>query len=79
MDHRKLGHLSRPVRVVSPSFKIVFFSILGLTVLLIFIHVGLVCLVSVPTEAHGELVNTVSAAWRMSLGAIVGMLSGKVL
>jgi hypothetical protein len=64
--------------VLTPAFKLIFFSVLGLTILSL---VGNFLAVLVPnqTEEVKRLAETCSTTWKLGFGAIVGLIGGKVL
>jgi hypothetical protein len=63
---------------VSPAFKLVFISVLGVTVLCILLNLGLVLLGPYNPQAE-RLSDSLSTAWKLGLGAIFGLLSGKTI
>ncbi len=64
---------------LTPFFKLVFLTVLGLTVLSIGIDLFLVMAVSNPTEQAKSLIETCSTTWKMGFGAIVGLIGGKAI
>jgi hypothetical protein len=71
-----------PSRVVTlnPAFKLVFCSVLGLTVLSLGVSVYFALAYdSPPSEEVKRLIETCSTTWKMGFGAIVGLIGGKAL
>ena len=65
---------------LTPAFKLVFCSVLGLTVLSLRVSVYLAIAYSpTPSEEIKRLIETCSTTWKMGFGAIVGLISGKAL
>jgi hypothetical protein len=62
----------------TPVFRLVFFSVLALTVLSLLVSVYLAG-VSEPTEQANRLFVTCTTSWQMGFGAIVGLIGGKAL
>jgi hypothetical protein len=60
-------------------FKLVFFSVLGLTVLLVGLHVELAVGLHDPTSTQAELIDRVQWAWGSGLTALFGLVGGKAL
>ncbi len=60
----------------SPSFKLAFFTVLGLTILSLLVSVLLVLQDRQSTEAK-QLIDSCSTTWKMGFGAIVGLIGGK--
>jgi len=63
---------------VEPTFKLVFLSVLGITILC---GVGVIVLASLwvaPTDPQKSAIEAVGFAWKAGLGAIFGLLGGKV-
>jgi uncharacterized membrane protein YczE len=72
-DYNKLTTLT-------PAFKLVFCSVLGLTVLSLGVSVYLAIAYSpAPSEEIKRLIETCSTTWKMGFGAIVGLIGGKAL
>lgn len=63
---------------ISPSFLLVFFTVLFLTVLSLAVSVYLVSRPD-PTEETKRLIETCSTTWKLGFGAIVGLIGGKAL
>lgn len=67
------------VTAPSPMFKMVFLAVLGLTVLLLLINVGLAVLLVDPSEAEADVTKTVQSGWQMGFSTLVGLIGGKAL
>jgi len=71
--------VSNPI-LVSSVFKLVFLSVLSLTILLIIASVSLAVGNNTSTSAEAkDLLKAFNTAWQMGFGAIVGLLGGKAL
>ncbi len=63
---------------MSPAFKLIFFSVLGLTILSLAACIAL-AISARQTDAIKNLIETTSTTWKMGFGAIIGLLGGKAL
>ena len=65
------------VSSISPMFKLIFVTVLGLTVasLIILCVMSIAC--SNMTQPQISLFETCSTTWKMGFGAIVGLIGGK--
>jgi hypothetical protein len=63
---------------VTPRFKLVFFSVLGLTVLSLVVSFVLVTRDGNSSEDTRRLIETCSTAFKMGFGAVVGLLGGSL-
>lgn len=74
------GDSSPPAATIelTPAFRLVFFSVLGLTVLSLTVSFDLV-LRERQTEEIKRLAETCSTTWKLGFGAIVGLIGGKAL
>ncbi|MGO9273312.1 MAG: hypothetical protein ACLQOO_24260 [Terriglobia bacterium] len=63
---------------LTPRFKLVFFFVMGLTVLSLAVTVNLT-LSANPSEDSRRLIETCSTTFKMGFGAAVGLLGGKTL
>jgi hypothetical protein len=64
---------------ITPLFRLVFFSVLGLTVLSILMNFGLVMWIDNPTDSAKTLMESCSTGWKLGFGAIVGLVGGKAV
>lgn len=64
------------VNRISPVFKLVFLTVLALTVLSLVAAVFL-SFIDPPTEERSRLIETCSTTWKMGFGAVVGLIGGK--
>jgi len=63
---------------LTPLFKLVFISVLGLTILSLIVSFYLVTRDN-PSEDMKRLAETCSTTWKMGFGAVVGLIGGKGL
>ncbi|HWE35668.1 MAG TPA: hypothetical protein VG406_03785 [Isosphaeraceae bacterium] len=63
---------------MTPAFRLVFFSVLGLTLLSLAASVYLV-LREKQTDEIKRLAETCSTTWKLGFGAIGGLIGGKAL
>ncbi len=66
------------VIALTPTFKWIFVSVLGLTVLSLVLSIVL-ALVGAETEARKTLLSTLADVYKMGFTAILGLLGGKAL
>lgn len=64
---------------VTPAFKLVFLTILALTVLALLLNVTLVVLIDSPNDQAKSLIDTCSTITKAGFGAIVGLIGGKAV
>jgi len=64
---------------LTPSFKLVFISVLVVSVLCLGINVVLALNVPNPSVEVKQLIETCSTAFKLGFGAIVGLIGGKAL
>jgi hypothetical protein len=69
------GH---PVATVAPTFKLVFLSVLAITVVAGLLQIVLAAYWTTPTANQQASFEAMSFAWKTGLGAILGLLGGKV-
>jgi hypothetical protein len=67
------------LKKLDPTFKLVFLSVLGLTVLSLVLHVVLVVTLKQPNDQAKLLIETCSTLTKTGFGAMVGLVGGKVL
>jgi hypothetical protein len=63
---------------LTPTFKLVFISVLSLTILSLLVSLILV-LYGRDTEDSKRLIESCSTTWKLGFGAIVGLIGGKAL
>jgi hypothetical protein len=68
--------LSVGVQRVAPLFKMVFLSVLALTVLFFFVQVAFVIAGTDGSSAQ-SLENACATAWQLGFGGLVGLIGGK--
>ncbi len=61
---------------LTPTFKLVFFSALGLTVISLAIAV-VISFIDAPNDNQKELFTTCSITWKFGVGSIIGLIGGK--
>ena len=65
---------------VTPTFKLVFLSVLSITVLAMIVSCPLTLLAGpTPTDDVKALLQGFLTTWKMGFGAIIGLLGGKAL
>ncbi|HEV7711816.1 MAG TPA: hypothetical protein VGP16_26750 [Asanoa sp.] len=64
---------------VTPAFKLVFLTVLGLTVIAFATNVILVIALKEPNEQAKTLIDTCSTITKAGFGAIVGLIGGKAV
>ena len=72
------GGTSQRTIVLSPIFKLIFLTVLGLTLISLVVALYLASKGSI-TEYQADLFTTCSTTWKMGFGAIVGLIGGKVV
>lgn len=77
-DTQAGGQGKEPVTTVSPQFKLVFLSVLGLT-LLAFVAILALAFVDDPAPPVTRFAETCDFAYKAGLGAIFGLLGGERL
>jgi hypothetical protein len=67
------------VITLSPAFKLVFLTIVGITVLTMIVSCYLVSLgpTNPPDPERSALLQAFATTWKLGFGAIVGLLGGK--
>ena len=65
--------------VVTPMFKLVFLTVLGLTILSLAASFGLAVWADPTKDATRSLMETCSTTWKMGFSAIIGLIGGKAL
>ena len=78
------NHSTRPLKpparlTIAPAFKLVFFSVLGLTVLCLAGMVALVVIFQTPNDQVKGAIELFSTLAKLGFGSIIGLLGGKVL
>jgi len=69
---------ARTTVVVTPTFKMIFFTVVALTVLAGLAQVGLAVMYENPTINQQAVFEGMGFAWKSGIGAIFGLLTGKV-
>jgi hypothetical protein len=69
------GH---PLARVSPQFKLVFVSVLAITVAAGVLQIVLAAYWTAPTPNQQAAYEAMSFAWKIGFGTIIGLLGGKV-
>lgn len=64
---------------VTPTFKLIFLSVLSLTILSLIVTIVLAVFVKSPSPAVQGTIETCSTTYKMGFGAIVGLIGGKAL
>ena len=64
---------------LTPAFKLIFISVLSLTVLSLAVCFFLVMWApNPPSQGVTQLIDTTSTTWKMGFGALIGLIGGKV-
>ena len=64
---------------ITPLFKLVFLSVLGLSILCLVANVVLAVQIERPSAQVRDVLSTLSTAWKTGFGAIVGLIGGKAV
>lgn len=64
---------------VTPVFKLVFLTVLALTVVALLLNVALVVSIDNPNDQAKSLIETCSTIVKAGFGAIVGLIGGKAV
>ena len=67
------------VGVVSPMFKLIFITVVLLTITSAILSVVLALLPGPGNDTVKNLVETFSGTWKMGFGAIIGLIGGKAV
>ena len=59
--------------IINPTFKLVFLSVLGITIF----SAGACLYLASLANHHQQLIETFSTTWKIGFGVIVGLLSAK--
>jgi len=62
---------------VARIFKLIFLSVMSLTVLSLAVNVYLLFSFPTPSEEAKRLIETCSTTWKLGFGAILGLIGGK--
>jgi hypothetical protein len=65
------------ITTLTPSFNLVFLSVLGITIIALVVNVALVVFLNAPSDAAKSLIDTCSTLLKAGFGAIVGLIGGK--
>ncbi len=66
-------------RAVSQNFKLVLYSVLGLTISGMVTSIGIGVFVPEPSEQAKGVLNVALTIWQIGSGAVIGLLGGKAL
>lgn len=64
---------------LSPVFKLIFLSVLGITLLAFAVNVVLVLAIADPSDEATGLLETCSTITKLGFGAMVGLIGGKAI
>jgi hypothetical protein len=64
---------------LTPIFKLVFLSVLGITFVALLVNVALVIFLNAPSDQAKSLIETCSTILKAGFGAIVGLIGGKAV
>lgn len=76
-ERQRLVTRKVPDIVVTPTFKMVFLTVVALTVLSGLVEIALAVVWIKPTENQQEVFDGFGFAWRAGVGALFGLLGGK--
>jgi hypothetical protein len=79
LSSRRIDSTVLPGSLEKGHFVLVFFSVLGLTLLSMGANIYLVVTVTNSSADVGRLVETLSTTWKMGFGAIVGLFGSRAL
>jgi hypothetical protein len=69
---------AHPLARVSPTFKLVFLTVVAITVAAALVQIALAAYWTTPTPNQQASFEAMSWAWKIGFGAIIGLLGGKV-
>jgi hypothetical protein len=64
---------------VTPTFKLIFLSVMSLTILSLIVTIALAVFVKNPNPSVQGAIDTCSTTYKMGFGANVGLIGGKAL
>ena len=67
----------RPIVLGAQHFKMVFGTVVALTVFLLLINLGL-SFIQAPTDAQRTLIEGSGTLWKAGIGTVFGLIGGKV-
>lgn len=70
--------LQAPRITLAPEFKLIFLTVVALTVISLGVAIGL-AMIENPSAGAKRLSETVSTTYKMGFGAIIGLIGGKSL
>ena len=68
-----------PPVVLSSHFKLIFLTVVGITVVAGLLHVCLAGVWIAPTNNQQSAFESMGLAWKLGLGAILGLVGGKIV
>jgi hypothetical protein len=68
-----------PAALVESHFKLIFLVVTGLTVLLLAMELAIAALAGDPSDAMNRVFDTCDNGFKVGIGAIFGLMGGKVL
>jgi hypothetical protein len=77
-DTEATAHITHTA-TLTPAFKLVFLTVLGLTTTALILNVFLVVLLNEPNDQAKNLIDTCSTITKAGFGAIVGLIGGKAV
>ncbi len=68
-----------PLVILRPTVKLVFLSVLALTILSLAVSISLAVMFPSPSDQIRGLIEMCSTTYKMGFGAVVGLIGGKAI
>jgi hypothetical protein len=77
-DKERQAIVERSAIVLQPTFKWLLIGVFALTVFCVIAEVILAAIWTDPTQLQTQVVNSIDTGWKGGLGALLGLLAGKL-